>query len=166
MLTVTTDVIHKAVAILGNGGISDDVIESGIESFAENKLVARRLIDCIPEAFGIVLASHVGKINVPSMFSARLSNGNWKSFEFRVEPIFDLSLRIATDMYHTGDRSTFGNVAERSSIIGALNKALNAGASIEGATLSGPALMGVPAETYETKSNSLWEKLFRGSSQA
>ena len=166
MLTVPIDAIHKAVAILGSEGISDGDVESGIASFADNKLVARRLIDCIPEAFGIVLASHVGRINLPSTFSARLKSGNWKSFEFAVEPVFDLSLRIAADMYHAGDRATFGNVAKRSSIIVALNNALNSGASIEGATLSGPALIGVPAETYEAKSKPLWQKLFRGSSQA
>jgi len=166
MLTVPIDAIHKAIAILGVEGISESEIESSIASFSGNKMTARRLIDCVPEAFGIVLASHVGKINLPSTFSARSNSGKWKSFEFKVEPIFGESLRIASDMYHSGDRSTFGNIAKRSSMIDVVNNALNAGESIDGATLSGPALIGIPAETYEAKSKSLWQKLFRGSSQA
>jgi hypothetical protein len=166
MLTVPIEAIHQAIAILGVEGISESEVESGIASFTGDTMVARRLIDCVPEAFGIVLASHVGKINLPSTFSARSNGGKWKSFEFKAEPIFVESLRIAIDMYHSGDRSTFGNIAKRSSMIDVVNKALNAGESIDGATLSSPALIGISAETYEAKSKSLWQKFFRGSSQA
>jgi hypothetical protein len=164
MLTAPIETIHKAIAILGSEGLSASEVEAGIASFAESQALARRLIDCVPEAFGIVLASHIGKMNLPSTFSARSKGGQWKSFDFKVEPIFVESLRIATDMYHSGDRSTFGNVAKRSSIIDVVNKALNAGEPIDDATLSGPALIGVPAETYEAKS--LWQKVFRRWSQA
>jgi hypothetical protein len=93
-------------------------------------------------------------------------SGEWKHFELKVEPIFVESLRIATDMYHSGDRPTFGNVARRSSMIDGVNNALNAGESIDGATLSGPALIGIPAEVYEPKSKSLWQRFLRGSPQA
>ena len=166
MLTVPTNTIHKAIAALGVESTSDDEIDSDIAAFAEDKMVARRLIDWIPEAFGIVLASHIGKINLPTTFSARSRGGKWKTFEFKVEPIFAESLLIATDMYHLGDRSTFGNVAKRSSMIEVVNKALNAGESLDGATLSGPALIGIPAEVYEAKSKSFWQKFLRGASQA
>jgi hypothetical protein len=166
MLTVPTEAIHKAIALLGVEGVSESEVESGIASFAGDKMVARRLIDWVPEAFGIVLASHIGKINLPATFSARSHNGEWKHFEFKVEPIFIESLRIATDVYHSGDRSIFGNIAKRSSMIDVVNKALNAGDSIDGATLSGPALVGIPAEVYEGKSKSPWQRFLRGSSQA
>jgi hypothetical protein len=166
MLTVQTEAIHKAIAILGVEGISESGVESDIASFAEDKMVARRLIDWIPEAFGIVLASHIGKINLPNTFSARSHSGEWKHFEFKAEPIFAESLRIAADMYHSGNRPTFATIAKRSSMLDVINNALNAGESIDGATLSGPALIGIPAEVYETKSKSLWQRLLRSSSRA
>ena len=166
MLTVPTEAIRKAIAVLGIEGTPEGTVESDIASLAGDKMVARRLIDWIPEAFGIVLASHVGKINLPTTFSAQSHGGEWKHFEFKVEPIFVESLRIATDMYHSGDRPTFGNIAKRSSMVDVVNNALNAGESIDGATLSGPALIGIPAEVYEARSKSLWQRFLRGSSQA
>jgi hypothetical protein len=166
MLIVPTEAIHKTIAVLGVEGISENEVESTVASFAGDKMIARRLIDWIPEAFGIVLASHIGKINLPTTFSAQSHNGEWKHFEFKVEPIFVESLRIATDMYHSGDRPTFGNVAKRSSMVDVVNNALNAGESIDGATLSGPALVGIPAEVYEVKSKSPWQRFLRGLSQA
>jgi len=63
--------------------------------------------------------------------------------------MFHAALRLATDMYHAGPRSTFGNVALRSSMVSAINQALNEGVSFEGGTLSGPALIATPAEIYE-----------------
>jgi hypothetical protein len=166
MLAVPTEAIHKAIAVLGVEGIAESKVEANIASFAKDKMVARRLIDWIPEAFGIVLVSHIGKINLPATFSARSSDGQWKQFEFKVEPIFGEALRLAADMYHTGDRSAFGSIAKRSSMVDVVNKVLNAGDSIDGATLSGPALIGIPAEVYEANPRSMWRSLFRRRSPA
>jgi hypothetical protein len=163
MLAVPPDAIHKTIAILAIGGTAEAKVEADVATFATDKMVARRLIDWIPEAFGIVLASHIGKIHLPATFSARSSDGQWKQFEFKAEPIFVEALRIATDMYHSGDRSAFGNIAKRSSMVDVVNKALNAGDSIDGAMLSGPALIGVPAEVYEVKATPIWRRLFRSS---
>jgi len=166
VLTVSHDAIHKAIAILGVDGTAESKVEADVASFASDKMVARRLIDWIPEAFGIVLVSHIGKINLPTTFSARSNDGQWKHFEFKVEPIFVEALHIATDMYHSGDRSAFGNIAKRSSMVDVVNKVLNAGDSIDGGTLSGPALIGIPAEVYEGRSTPIWRRLFRSSSPA
>lgn len=165
MLTVPTEAIQKTIAILGVEGIQDEEIESRVAALAMDKMVARRLIDWIPEAFGIVLASHVGKVHLPTTFSARSRSGQWRTFEFKLKPIFGEAISIATDMYHSGDRSIFANIAIRSSTVGAVNRALNAGASIDGAKLSGPALNGIPAEVYEAGS-SWWRRALRSSSQA
>jgi hypothetical protein len=42
-----------------------------------------------------------------------------------------------------------------------VNKALNQGVSLDGATLSGPALVGIPAELYLPKPPSLWQRISR-----
>ena len=166
MLAAPSDSVHKAIVVLGQDGIAESKVEADIFSFTNDKMVARRLIDWIPEAFGIVLVSHVGKVNLPTTFSARSKDGQWKHFEFRLEPIFAEALRLATDMYHSGDRTAFGNIAKRSSMVDVVNKALNAGESIDWATLSGPALIGIPAEVYERGSRPIWRRLFRNSSPA
>ena len=149
MLTVPTDLIHKAIAILGIEGIDESKVEADIASFTEDSMVARRLIDWIPEAFGVVLVSHVGKIKLPTTFRARSRDGKWKHFDLKLEPIFVESLRIAMDMYHSGDRAKFGNIAKQSCVVDAVNKALNAGNAIDGGTLAGPAFNAIPAEVYE-----------------
>ena len=161
MLAVPTEVLHKAIAVLGTEGISDDEVEAGVAALAGDELLARRLIDCVPEAFGIVLASHVGKVRVPASFSARSRGGPWRSFPFDAEPIFAEAARIATDMYHSGDRAVLGNIAKRSAVLDVVNKALNAGDTIDGATLSGPALNGIPAEIYQATSRSPWLAFLR-----
>jgi hypothetical protein len=159
---VTAEAIHKAIAILGVEGIPEGEVQASIASFAHDKMVARRLIAWIPEAFGIVLVTHLGKVNLPTTFSARSTDGEWKQFEFKLEPIFAEALRVASDMYHSSDRSAFGNVAKRSSTVDVVNKVLNAGNSIEGATLSGPALIGIPAEVYGPTPKSMWRRLLPG----
>ena len=54
-----------------------------------------------------------------------------------------------------------GEGERRETEIGAVNKALHAGQSIAGGTISGPAMIGVPAEFYEPekKATSFWRKL-------
>lgn len=157
---VPADVIHKAIMVLGVEGIAEGEAEANIASFAHDNMVVRRLIAWIPEAFGIVIVSHLGKINLPSTFSARSSDGQWKQFEFKLEPIFAEALRLAADMYHSGDRVAFANIAKRSSTVDIVNKVLNARHSIDGATLSGPALMGIAAEVYDAEPTPMWRRLF------
>ena len=162
MSPIQHDQLEKAVAVLGTEGISDDEIEAGVAALVGDPMAARRLIDWIPEAFGIVLISHIAKVVLPTTFSAKSSNGEWVKFPFEAEPIFQAALGLATNLYHSGPRSTFGNVAMRSSMVDVVNRALNAGQSIEGATLSGPALIGIPAEVYEKRQVPFWRRLFRG----
>lgn len=161
MLTIPPETLHKAIATLGIEGIPASQVEADIASVAKDAMVARRLVVWIPEAFGIVLISHIGKINLPTTFSARAGDDKWHKFEFKVEPVFVESLRTATGMYHSGHRPTFGNIANWSSMLDVVNNMLNAGHSIEGATLSGPALIGIPAEVYGVRRDPLWQRVLR-----
>ena len=154
---------QRTIALLGEGERRDTEIEIGVARFAADKLTARRLIDWIPEAFGMVLLPHVGDVVLPTTFSALAKDGTWKQFAFDREPIFGLTLPIAAEMYHDGRRAVFAQIAKRSSSIVAANKALNAGQSLDGAVLGGPAMIGIPAEFYDVKAKpaatSFWRKL-------
>lgn len=111
-------------------------------------MLSRRAIDWIPEAFAIALLGHM-KVTPPKEFSARSSSGQWHKFPMKTDPIFVQAIRYALRDFHEGDRERFGIVAMRSSLLAAANQALHAGHSIEGASLSGLALIGIPAEVYD-----------------
>jgi hypothetical protein len=142
------ELLQKAITVIGRDGISDDEIEVEIFAFAQEKMLARRLIDWLPEIFGIVLVSHMGNIQLQNTFSAQDKRGKWIELEFKVEPIIQIAMNTAIEMYHAGPRNTFSNIALRSSMVNVINRALNQSQSFVGAQLSGPALTGIPAEIY------------------
>lgn len=161
MEPVPTELIQKAILIMGRSGVTQDEIESEVLAIAHDPMLARRLIDWIVEAFGMVLAAHVtpGMI-MPTTFSARSSNGKWLSLKLTAEPIFFETVKIAQAIYHNGPRELFGSIAVRSSMIQAINNALNSGANLKGAVFSGPALLGIPAEVYPSPPKSIWTRFF------
>jgi hypothetical protein len=161
MLQASPELIQRAIAIIGRDGISEEHMEALVLDLTQDSMLARRLIDWLPEAFAMVFIPHLATVNLPTTFSARTRSGKWMEFEFQAEPIFAAAVRIGMDMYHSGPKNTFKNVVVRSSIVDAVNKALNDNVSIHGATLSGPALIGIPAETYLSKPKSLWGRLFQ-----
>lgn len=158
MRTVPIEHIHQAIAVLGSDGIADNDIESRVADFASDEMSARRLIDWIPEAFAAVLIPHIGNVYLPKTFTAKAKCGKWLKFEFMREPIFVNSLPIAMEMYHSDSRNAFANIAKRSAMLDVVNKALNAGDSIDGGSLSGPALIGIPAEVYEKLQEPFWRR--------
>lgn len=91
--------------------------------------------------------------------SAKNRQGEWEEFPLSCEPIFVASVLIAQNMFHSGPRSEFQNISIRSSILAVANQALNAGVNIDRGTLSGPALIGIPAEVYR-KRRSIWSRIF------
>jgi len=158
--SISPELIEHAAAILGTDGITEEEMESKVLALARDSMLARRLIDWIPEAFALVFIPHVASVNLPTTFSARSKRGKWMTFAFSAEPIFEQALRLGMEMYHSGPRSTFGNIALRSCMVDAANQALNDGDSLDGATLSGPALIGIPAEVYLPQPKSFWRRVF------
>jgi hypothetical protein len=115
---LSEELLQNAIAVLGRDGISHDEIEDEIAALAQEKMLARRLIDWLPEVFGIVVISHMGDIRLPTTFGAQDRDGNWFQFEFRCEPIIQIAGRVATEMYHAGPRKSFTNIALRSALLG------------------------------------------------
>jgi hypothetical protein len=163
MTPIPEETVRAAIFIIGTPEIEDEQIEKDVHALVDDDMAARRLIDWIPEAFGMVLVSHLSnKIVLPKTFSARSTNGKWFEMPFEVEPIFVVTLKMAQTIYHEGPRDVFRNVSRRSSMTNTVNNALNSGASLDGGCLSGPALIGIPADVYPLPPISFWRRLFSG----
>lgn len=161
MLSISDTQLEEVAAIVGAAGVDDEALEPRVAMLVQNSMLARRLIDWLPEAFGMVLVSHMDAVTLPTTFSVKNKRGDWVELDLSVEPIFHSAIRLATHMFHNGPRDMFSNIALRSALVVAVNRALNEGRSLKGAVLSGPALLGIPAEIYLPPSRSIWQKLFR-----
>jgi hypothetical protein len=161
MLEVTDELLQRTISLLGEGDRRDAEIVVGVARIAPDQLTARRLIDWIPEAFAMVLLPHVGDLTLPTSFSAKAADGTWKTFPFEREPIFGRAVKIAEQMHREDPRGTFSAVARRGTLLKAVNDVLNAGRSVTGTTIAGPAFADLPAEFYDPKpkSASFWRKL-------
>lgn len=161
MYEISDEQLAHAAAILGSEGVTDKEIEAGMLALFPDPMAARRAIDWIPEAFAFVLVPHIAEVELPTTFTAKARNGTWMRFETSVEPVFAKAVRLGTHLYHSGNRDAFGRIALRSAMMVAVNRALNAGHGIAGATLSGPALLGVPAEFYLPPGKPWWRRILR-----
>lgn len=148
MKAIPPGVLEATIEILGTEGITQDVIDTQVGALVADPMEARRLIDWIPEAFGLVLIAHLGKPVMPTRFCARNAKGVDLLFPFSCEPIFVAALPLAQKIFHGGPRFIFQNVSFRSATLDAANKMLNAGISLDGAVISCPVLLGIPAEVY------------------
>ena len=152
MEALSPDLIYQAVTILGARPDADDALEAQVRALVGDDLTVRRLADVVPEAFGLVLASHLPgaeNMTLPDTFRAQDEDGEWVEFPLRREPIFVVALDIAQHTFHNGPRALLQNLAERSSLLSAINKGLNAGGSLDGTTLGPPSFFGLPAALYQ-----------------
>jgi len=161
MLSISESQLEEVARIIGADGASDGTVETRVLALVQDPMLARRVIDWLPEAFAMVLIPHMGAVTLPTTFSAKNKSGNWVELDFRIEPIFHSAILLATQIFHNGPQDTFRNIVHRSALLATVSRALNEGASLDGATLSGPALIGVPAEVYPAPTRSIWRKLFR-----
>ncbi|UQV46633.1 hypothetical protein KIV45_06830 [Janthinobacterium lividum] len=152
MEALSSDLIYQAVKILGAQPDADDAVEAQVRALVGEDLTMRRLADVVPEAFGLVLASHLpdsDTMTLPDTFRAQDEDGEWVEFPLRREPIFVVAADIAQHTFHNGPRALMQNLASRSSLLSAINKSLNAGGSLDGTTLGPPSFFGLPAALYQ-----------------
>ncbi len=114
-------------------------------------MLARRLIDWLPEILGAVAVGHMGKVNFVDTFSAKTKQGKWKSIPVKAEPMFVEGIKLAQDVWHRDCTSVYERFAFRSAIMKSVANLLDAGQSLDGVTTSGPALTGIPDEIYRSK---------------
>lgn len=152
MQTPSLSLVIEAVEILGQDGAREGDIEARMLALADgDEMLARRLIDCLREAFGLVVVSHVrgaDQMTMPDSFKAQDAQGEWREFPMSAEPIMAMGARIASHVYHEGPRALLRNIADCSAMLNTVNNALNAGGTLEGSTLNGPEFLGIPADLY------------------
>jgi hypothetical protein len=140
--------LETIAALFADETLSQEAREAKALEVAGSSILARRALDWLPEAFGLVAIAHIAKtIVMPTTFSAQRTDGTWQQIPFSAEPIFAQAMRLAFAASHSNSE-IFRPLAERSSSLNVVDKALNAGEDLGGAVLSGPALIGIPAETY------------------
>ena len=142
---ISEDKILEAVALLA----ADPSASAGAMGVSEQE--AARLRNFIPEAFGLVLAAHMCETLVlPATFRVDDADGVTHYVPMAAEPVFVHALHIAQQTYHGGPRSTFQALSERSAVVDMINKALNAGGSLDGASISPLYFDDIPAEQYHS----------------
>lgn len=155
MNEISADIVAQAIELLGADGATEERLADQFIALIGDDMGTRRLRDCIPEAFGLVLASHLcPTLKLPDYFQALDASGTWQRIPLRAEPAFVHALPIALHIFHHGPRARFRNIADMSSVVAALNNALNAGDSLDGCTLHGPQMQGLPASLYEVPPDS------------
>lgn len=149
--TLSPDLVERAIAVFGEGERSDDQIEAQMLALAGDPTTARRLVDVVPEAFGLLLIAHIpacAEVAMPDGFQAQAADGRWHVFPWEREPLFALAAQAAARMFHEGPRARFQAIATRGSMIAAVDNALNQETDLAGSTLGAPAFIGLPAELY------------------
>lgn len=148
MQTLAFEILEQ-IAALAASSKSEADYETSVTRLVGDAAVARRALDWLPEAFGIVLASHVEpSIKPPATFLARNRAGDWNEYPLTADPIFVESIRLAAVVYHNGPREVFSRLASASSIYHVVNDALENGASLKDARLQPIRMFGLAAETY------------------
>jgi len=148
MNSISESTLERVVDILGSGSSSEDEIEDEVLNLIGDDILARRVLDWVPEAFGALLLGHIDGLTLPTTFSVCSRDSTWRELPFSAEPIFAQALRFAMQLAHGGAGGVFEAVAKRSSLLAAVNNALNTGKSPGQIVLSGPAFVGIPAEVY------------------
>lgn len=134
---------------LAISGLSADAYAAAVVALVGDPVLARRLMDWLPEAFGLILVGHMGEIGLPRTFKARDHSGEWREIPLSNEPVFARAVEFAAHVYHAGPRHLFSGMAAQSAVVDAVSRALNAGDAIDGATLGPIEMRGIPPGTYD-----------------
>ena len=148
MQSIAIESLAEIAALMATPQPGDQLEAAAIALTGEPGL-ARRAISWLPEAFGIVLASHIEPgIKLPTTFMAKNIEGEWVELPLALDPVFAQALRLATTVFHGGPREIFSALALASSVHAAVNNALNENAVLKGSKLQPIRMLGLSAEAY------------------
>ena len=147
MLSDAVRHVQAVVDLMASGQFTDDEIEEKVLDWTGDELMSRRLIDWIPEVFGLLVVGHLDQFNLDPTFQVKSASGEWRTFDITSEPIVEEAGKIAAAMFHDAAGARFRSIASRSSLVDAANRALKTNPRIK-STLSGPAFIGIPAHVY------------------
>jgi hypothetical protein len=148
MRQISLETLSK-IGALAVSRLTLEKYESAVADLVCDPDLARRIIDWLPEAFGLILIGHMGDITLPKTFRVKDRSGQWIEIPFSREPIFADVLDFASLTYHNGPKHLFSSLAVQSSVVDTVNKALNAGEPLTGASLGPITMAGLSAETYD-----------------
>ncbi len=136
----TEELISLSGIFVGASDDDTELVES-LEKRGYAQAVAERYVAFMPIAFGRVIISQVGNVGFSSLYKTSESS---KEFNLNEEPIFTLASDLAVQSYEQGilEQEVFSAIASRSSEFNAVNKALNDGGVIYGATFAPVLLFG------------------------
>jgi hypothetical protein len=135
-MTLHNDIASALRAFAGGASSEDDVIAT-LTAEGVSPIIAEKLSILLPLAFGRVLLSHLKPPPEFSMNALLLSrDGTWRPYDLAGDEIFKVAVEAATAMYHEGPRTLFEPTATFSAEVDAVNKALEAGADLQGVQLS------------------------------
>jgi hypothetical protein len=145
-------VVGAVADVLGAQEHVDEQVTQRVAEFVARPITVQRLIDVIPEAFGLAFISRMPETRntlVPNTFLVMDNTGDWSELPMFCEPIFEMAFSKARHTFDNGPRTTVENNCNRSALISALSAALNANASLDGATFAPPAFADLPASLYK-----------------
>ena len=143
MDTLSQHQLKQVALLVADRALTELERESQAHSITGSQELAQRALDWLPEAFGLVALSRIEGLVLPRTFSAKDGNGTWHVFPLSAEPLYAQAIALAHDI-----EIPFKAIAQQGSCVNAVDNALNSGVSLHGAELSGPALVGTPAEAY------------------
>lgn len=140
--------LRKIVEVMALEDYPNAKTEQLISSLAGEQDLAKRITEWLPEAFGHVLVSRISGVVLPITFHVKDVNGIWHELPFSAEPLVREAIELGIEAIDSGLGDVVAKISLRSSIVAAVNSALNSGADIFGAKISGPAFVNLPAEIY------------------
>ncbi|QQL45524.1 hypothetical protein [Sulfuriroseicoccus oceanibius] len=140
--------ISAAVEIIGRDGITEEEIEDEVLALVGDPLVARRLIDWVPEVFGRVLVASMGRVTVVKEFEVQDERGEWRRLPFESEPIVAVAQQRARELGAQSPNDLFLKVALRSAVASAVADAIKEGHPLTGSSIGGPSFVTLPASVY------------------
>ena len=150
MERVPEGILEKVVNLMGSASLSEDELRNEAFALLGDQMLARRVLNFVPEAFGAMLIGHIpGMITrLPRTFSVCAADGKWHELPFPEEPVFAQAVQLAKRLAHQGDGEVFETVSKRSSLFSLVNKSLGAGKEPEDIGMPALAFVGIPAEIY------------------
>lgn len=126
-------IIQAAQHFVGKSDMDDGELVNYLCNEGFGLEESERLVAFLPIAFARVVIAHLAKVSFTTDYRVK-ETGSVASLSD--EPIFIEAIKFATESYHNGliPRDAFSALASRSPELDAVNKALNDGVDINGAS--------------------------------
>lgn len=146
--SLSKEMLKKVADLLVLEGLSEAETLKMVSTLVGELTLAKRAMEWLPEAFGYIVVSRIPGVMLPKTFHVKDADGAWYELPFEVEPLAREAIALGAEVSDSGLADVFAKIALRSSILMAVNSALNSGAEISGCRISGPAFIGLSAEIY------------------